>query len=765
MSQDSTPDPHAHEDPQGREQHRLLADLDRSWEEVQRLLLRDLAAGRDGEGIADSIRHALLRAAIMGRMAPSAPAPHSPSSAAASSAPDAPTSPAAGELAEQAELRRRLGLVSLLDRQQKAQQLFDNVHASGSYPVAHDPAPSLTEGLPAAWDAVLVEDESNRNCALAGIVQRVPADDLPRILQWVQAAGDDWFLVRALYELAKRADAVPFQRLLLHAALAIPTPDIQGVALEIVAPILEGDAVAPAVAAVLAIPHVRLGAGLLYLLAPQIGGELLSVTVASVLALGAEPQRLALLSVLAPRLHGPLLNQVLQSLRGAQEQAARLGLLVTLVEQFDLTANPDLLPAVARTAIAAPTSSERLLLIAATAAQAPATLRVGLCEQVVAGLWQGLAVEVKTQALRTVGPYLNTEQLRKALGMLGDLTSHLEQAALLRVLIPFLPAPLAGSVLGLARRLQDPGSRCRVLAALLPHLEGQRRADVAQEAISGLAELWDLEGQAEVLCALAPYLEEDTLRVAVARARLLPDKQARARTLQALSPYCAATLRRDLIDEALAVASAIRSARRRCETLLALAGALEGEAAGEGFQRAVSGVLAALSLLNARAARAAVLANLLSFVAAPQRRRILIQVLVMLDIIGASAAGTADQPGVTGTLDGGLDPEEFTGVLRVCAPYLDDTWLLAVLAVVRRLDDPLHRARGFAALLACRSHSSRRLIWLHFVQDLYTLGRFLSETMLCTALATPGLLAPPQVTASAAAALVSAILALDGEAA
>ena len=137
-----------------------------------------------------------------------------------------------------------------------------------------------------------------------------------------------------------------------------------------------------------------------------------------------------------------------------------------------------------------------------------------------------------------------------------------------------------------ARAIEGEWSRAEVLAALAPHLESEARKQALAEGLVAARAIEDERWRAEVLAALAPHLEGEARKQALAEglaaARAIEDERRRAQILVALAPH----LEGDLLAEGLAAARAIDDEDCRAEVLAALAPHLGGDLLAEGLAAA-----------------------------------------------------------------------------------------------------------------------------------------------------------------------------------
>ncbi len=702
-----------------------LEDLARYWGTVQRRLLRELAEGERCTALVDSIWCALLASSVTALADANAPE----------------SMPEDLEFDMWSALLAYGVPISLLDARRKVDLLLT---LAGPAPEPPAPPPLAPQHLPP--DARRVQlaklathtDEQGRGWEIYELVQRAPLGELGEILDAAADLGEEWVLVRVIYELAKRADGRLLRRLLaVTAAMIAEPPRIS--ALEVLAPLVTGDLVTTALRLALALGEEGASAKIIYVLVPRLEGSLLEQAVTDVLAVADRSKRAQVFGVMAPRLPGSILARVLPIAGGLERPDLALNLLGALAEQFDFRTAPHILDAVQQVALAARNSAARARLLAQLAVQVGAPPRRRLVGDALGVLQQLAYGPHKVEVLQTLAPVLETEELRLALAIAAKAETQTDRAALLGVLAPHLAGDMLADALAMAQQLQEADARGAALAALAPQFGGHERRQLVLGALIAAEQTWNQETRCEILCRLAPYLDAELRPAALARARLLPARDARTRALLAIGRSCQTAAQHRLHEEALVAALRVEEPAARCAALLLMADELEGT----GQEQAFSAALAAAQEVGSVAVRALLLAKLGALHIGPAPRRVMLGALLALHQV--------------------TDWRLHATVLAALAPHLDGSLMAVALAAVRKIDENIPRMRALAALLACADGTASRSVWLQIADDLCYRFRTRTRAELYACLALPGLLAPPYMDAGMAAAIAEAAMRLERE--
>jgi hypothetical protein len=258
-----------------------------------------------------------------------------------------------------------------------------------------------------------------------------------------------------------------------------------------------------------------------------------------------DPDRAQLIVALAPYLPLSLLAQALDATRITATGQSRVEALAAL---FPLLSEEERLP-VMREALAA---ADNLW-----------------CEDNWAPLLGMLTLQPSALALNEMLTVVQTIDLRTRAWVLGKLAGC-------------IPTSLVYDVLAAARALPNhdrvPTSlqpRMKALVALAPHLPGEERQLVLQEALAAAQEIGDEYAQVTALIAWAIHLPEEDRRHVLQKtlgvAQSMGQRHGQAAALAAIIPHLAEEERPPIVRAALDTAQARRHDVRRHEALLAVA--------------------------------------------------------------------------------------------------------------------------------------------------------------------------------------------------
>jgi hypothetical protein len=298
-------------------------------------------------------------------------------------------------------------------------------------------------------------------------------------------------------------------------------------------------------------------------------------------------------------------------------------------------------------------------------------------------------------------------------------------------------------------RLTSASERLKAFNVLRPLLPLDQQDALNAEALEAATSIRDGE-RGEALAALAAHLPADLLDRAVAVADSISDEASRAQALTGLAPYVAAEQRKDVLTRALAAAAItkgagplISSSAQRATALAALAAHLPADL----LDRAV----AVADSISDEASRARALTGLAPYVAAEQRKDVLIRALAaaaaifrwsvsleptggperataltdlaphlpgdLLDLALSSAIATRNEgsradaliglapylPDVllarTLTVAADFDADRITQVLAGLVPHLPVSLRPLAIAVARTIDNDFSRGRALLTLI------------------------------------------------------------------
>lgn len=213
-------------------------------------------------------------------------------------------------------------------------------------------------------------------------------------------------------------------------------------------------------------------------------------------------------------------------------------------------------------------------------------LRRGLegVQEIADGYWQATAIAALV-------PYLSGEQRTDILrqGLEAALRSEggwidpynmpmpeldeIWRPKALTMLAPYLEEDLLRQGLEAVLAVDNDEVRSKALAALVPYLKGEQRADVVRQGLETAFGISDEKRRTRALVALASHLEGDFLRQALDAALMIADERRRAETLEALAPR----LKGDLFCQALEATLLIADEKGRAKVLAALAPHFDAE--------------------------------------------------------------------------------------------------------------------------------------------------------------------------------------------
>jgi len=165
------------------------------------------------------------------------------------------------------------------------------------------------------------------------------------------------------------------------------------------------------------------------------------------------------------------------------------------------------------------------------------------------------------------------------------------QAKALSALAPRLTQELLQEVLMAAQALVDKHHRAKTLAAIASHLPEPERAQILKQAMAVAWEVNDEVERATALAGLSQYLSEPLLRDILTLVPTIQNERVLVNIFTGQVPRLAEL---DLLEEALAVARAVKSPLRRAEVLAILAPQLVGLEREQVLQE----VLAAVNVID-----------------------------------------------------------------------------------------------------------------------------------------------------------------------
>jgi tetratricopeptide (TPR) repeat protein len=369
--------------------------------------------------------------------------------------------------------------------------------------------------------ATAITDDDSRTDALAMLGAFVPSDLMAQVL--AAAISDDSFRPKTL------ATLVPYlppelRARALAAATSVSVDIIRAGALTTLGtrlPITERPAVLDrALASATAITDGRARASALAALAPHLPPDLLDRALTAAIAIAGDSYRADALTALVPHLPAALLDRVLAAATDIAQDSSRARALTALASRLPPDSRSDLMAQA---------------LAAAEAVTDDFSLAEGMAEAVA---WMpGAEQRVLAQFLADSNVAVN----------------YYSRADTLAVLAPYLPPGLFGQALAAATAIANDDSRGRALAALAPYLP----PGLLGQALAAATAIHSDDTRGRALAALAPRLPPDLLAQAMTVAAAITDDYPRALALAALSPRVPPAEQHDVLDQALAAATAI----------------------------------------------------------------------------------------------------------------------------------------------------------------------------------------------------------------
>lgn len=396
-------------------------------------------------------------------------------------------------------------------------------------------APYLAKSLlPDALDAALrIGNTMDRVSALRGLAPYLPNPLLKRALAHARQIDDSLNRARALVALAVR----------------LPKSSRRG-------PLSE------ALAAVRQIEHHAFRAGELATLAPHLTRDLRDKVFKEALdatqQAGESHEKRQSLIDLVPHLPGSLLRDALLVTQGITSQVERAKTLTGLVPHLHAPLKKEALETALALARELPKIDDRVLALIDILPLLSGTRRQVVLDEVLAA---ALRVEEAREPAHTLGvliPHLPEIMLRQVLEAMPRIHSFFDQAKVLASLRPFLTEPLWAEALAAARLVRPNDERARVLAELASQMSGSWQIEAVRDALSAASET-PVEGiflshkRAEVMASVATHLPAAFVREALALMRQISDEPHRAEALAALAPYVSERLLKIALDAVLRI--------------------------------------------------------------------------------------------------------------------------------------------------------------------------------------------------------------------
>jgi hypothetical protein len=318
----------------------------------------------------------------------------------------------------------------------------------------------------------------------------------------------------------------------------------------------------------------------------------------------------------------------------------------------------------------------------------------------------------RTKAITGLIPYLKGEARENALAAsiaaALAIESEQSQAEALTTLAPYLESDQLSKSLAAVHTFKSKKCQVDVLVALIPWLDDTQRKSVLTEAMTAARAIRDEKHRAYAFAALAPYLagdmQEKALIEGMRAARAIRNEQYRLKALVRLIPSLEGEAQKQALVDGVYAAHAIRSEKSRTEALIALASHLEGDALTKALliARAIGSGWSQISALAA-------IAQLLT---GEERKQVLAEALAatrMLRDTGKRAytltkliphlEGKTQQRMLSECLKSAptIKSEKYRGyALAALVPYLDDTQLTQALDVIHKIGSAGNRGYALA---------------------------------------------------------------------
>jgi hypothetical protein len=607
------------------------------------------------------------------------------------------------------------GLVPHLPPDQQPAVLAKALAAAAAIPDDYYRAEALnglTPHLPADRPALLAQalatasafrNDYFRAEALAGLAPHLPADQQPAVLAQALAAaiaiGNDYDRAEILVMLAPHlpADQQPavLAQALAAAIAAIPTPLVGATRLTELAPHLNRDLLAKALAAAIAIPEDFVRAAGLTGLAPHLNRDQLAKALAAAIAIPKAAARAVALTGLAP--HVPAdqqpaaLAKALAAAAAIPDHSDRANALIRLVPHLTADQQPTVLTqALAATAI--PLNSDRAKALTALALYLRADQRPAILAGALAAAVAIPSDSARAQALTALAPHLAADQqpavLAQALAAAVAIPRDSARAQALTALAPHLPADQLAQALAAATVIDNDFNSAQALAGLAPHLP----VDLLAQAVAAATDIPNFFARGAALAGLAPHLPADLLAKALATATDISHGSAQAQALTALAPY----LPSDLLAQVLSIAIAIPDDYYRAKLLSVLAPLLPVDQELAVLTQAVT----AATAISDDTHRAGMLVQLAPLLPADQQPAVLARALAAASADAGEAAATAIASGSD------VNPSAFVAdrvlILTALAPLLpadqQSDVLAQALSVANAIPDAYFRSEALTVV-------------------------------------------------------------------
>jgi tetratricopeptide (TPR) repeat protein len=284
-------------------------------------------------------------------------------------------------------------------------------------------------------------------------------------------------------------------------------------------------------------------------------------------------KRLRVLEALAPRLPAPLLAEAVEQARAPRSKRDRASMLAVLAPHHSDPMRTELQDEALELARTIRADQHRALALSAVAVRMTAERREAVIDETLESL-DRRSFDTP-EVIVALAPHLSERQFDTALAVTRKLDEPGVRGDVLAALSEHLPErlkrPVLLSRLAAARAEESAPFRIDAFAALLPSLGRATRERVGREALDAVRSLDSGSFRATHLATLAPHLPEVLLVDAIEAAQVLGDRGPRSLLLLALAQSGATRLEQDAAADVLAETGQRPNFSERARTLVELA--------------------------------------------------------------------------------------------------------------------------------------------------------------------------------------------------
>ncbi|WP_421799807.1 DUF4062 domain-containing protein [Haliscomenobacter sp.] len=274
-------------------------------------------------------------------------------------------------------------------------------------------------------------------------------------------------------------------------------------------------------------------------LAPNLDKQDLEKALEVILGIHHEPFRANYLVDLAPNLSQAGINQVLEAVLAFHSEYAKARAIGGMARYLDIQANTQMLEV-------ALSMEEEINRALALLGLIPFLLQQDKVEAIKAALDAALLIQVesyKTSLLTDLIPYLDKKDkikvIKEALEAVSSMHSSQREpskADLLTNLIRHLDRQDMDKVLQATLSIQDSSNRADVLIFLAPHLDQEGKEKASKAALEAVLDIDDGFYKTSALHNLVPYLDQQSIELALDCAIGIQDEYSKADALKSLAP-------------------------------------------------------------------------------------------------------------------------------------------------------------------------------------------------------------------------------------